>query len=117
MVLGETSFGLQLTIAMVGVKYLVFVLALAFTLLLPDISQAQQLSTSFYSSTCPSVYDIVKSNVRSAVNREKRIGASILRLIFHDCFVAVCSFRLLGAYLVKILVGPVWINDEWSKMK
>lgn len=86
---------------MVGVnKYLV--LTLAFTLLLLRVSDAQ-LSVSFYSSTCPSVFDIVKSNVRSAINREKRIGASILRLLFHDCFVAVCSSNSSR---------PIWMSQK-----
>lgn len=89
------------TLAMVGVnKYLV--LTLAFTLLLLRVSDAQ-LSVSFYSSTCPSVFDIVKSNVRSAINREKRIGASILRLLFHDCFVAVCSSNSSR---------PIWMSQK-----
>jgi peroxidase len=50
---------------------------------------AQQLSTGFYSSSCPGVYDAAKSVMQAAIAREQRIGASILRLFFHDCFVQV----------------------------
>ncbi|KAG9448363.1 hypothetical protein H6P81_014491 [Aristolochia fimbriata] len=64
------------------------------SLLLPSPVNAQ-LSVSFYNQTCPSVFDIVKSTVRSAINREKRIGASILRLFFHDCFVSGCDAGVL----------------------
>jgi hypothetical protein len=32
---------------------------------------------------------IVRSGMASAVQKEKRLGASILRLFFHDCFVRV----------------------------
>ncbi|KAL6870582.1 hypothetical protein ACP4OV_014430 [Aristida adscensionis] len=54
-----------------------------------------QLSTGFYSRSCPGVYGAVKSAVQAAIAREKRIGASILRLFFHDCFVQGCDASLL----------------------
>jgi hypothetical protein len=52
-------------------------------------TSSAQLSTGFYSSSCPGVYDAVKSVVQSAVASEQRMGASIVRLFFHDCFVQV----------------------------
>ncbi|EAZ00526.1 hypothetical protein OsI_22544 [Oryza sativa Indica Group] len=48
-----------------------------------------QLSPSFYSYSCPGVFDAVKCGMQSAIANEKRIGASIVRLFFHDCFVQV----------------------------
>ncbi|XP_042405445.1 peroxidase P7-like [Zingiber officinale] len=54
-----------------------------------------QLSSTFYSSTCPNLQSIVRSAMTQAVNREKRIGASILRLFFHDCFVNGCDGSIL----------------------
>ncbi|KAK9119698.1 hypothetical protein Scep_017791 [Stephania cephalantha] len=54
-----------------------------------------QLSASFYASTCPSVFDTVRAAVRSTINREARMGASILRLFFHDCFVQGCDGSVL----------------------
>ncbi|KAL4190045.1 hypothetical protein AMTRI_Chr08g168490 [Amborella trichopoda] len=54
-----------------------------------------QLSVSFYANTCPSVFDTVRSGVQSAVNREPRMGASIIRLFFHDCFVNGCDGGIL----------------------
>jgi len=48
-----------------------------------------QLCTSFYSHSCPGVYDAVWSVLQAAIAREQRMGASILRLFFHDCFVQV----------------------------
>ncbi|PIA61960.1 hypothetical protein AQUCO_00200155v1 [Aquilegia coerulea] len=56
-----------------------------------------QLSVSFYGSTCPSVFDTVRAATRSAINRETRMGASILRLFFHDCFVGGCNGGILLA--------------------
>lgn len=50
-----------------------------------------QLSTNFYSSTCPNLLSIIKTAVTSAVSSEARMGASLLRLHFHDCFVNASS--------------------------
>ncbi|KAF3664138.1 Peroxidase 2 [Capsicum annuum] len=46
-----------------------------------------QLSSNYYGVSCPNLQTIVSNAVRQAVNREARLGASILRLFFHDCFV------------------------------
>ncbi|KAI8557201.1 hypothetical protein RHMOL_Rhmol05G0317900 [Rhododendron molle] len=46
-----------------------------------------QLSTTFYSSSCPKVLGTIKTAVNAAVSKEARMGASLLRLHFHDCFV------------------------------
>ncbi|KAF5208182.1 Protease do-like 1 protein [Thalictrum thalictroides] len=54
-----------------------------------------QLSVGFYASTCPSVFDTVRSATRSAINREARMGASLIRLFFHDCFVNGCDGGIL----------------------
>lgn len=67
---------------------------LAVFLLLTETSSAQ-LSENFYSKKCPKVFDTVKSVVESAIAKESRIGASILRLFFHDCFVDGCDGSLL----------------------
>jgi len=48
-----------------------------------------QLVNNFYGKTCPSLQTIVRNTMTSAIKTEARIGASILRLFFHDCFVNV----------------------------
>lgn len=70
------------------------IVALAFVLLFITSSSAQ-LSTSYYSKSCPKLLDTVNSVVRSAVQKEARMGASLLRLHFHDCFVNGCDGSLL----------------------
>ncbi|KAK9288381.1 hypothetical protein L1049_016836 [Liquidambar formosana] len=70
------------------------IVALAFLVLFSGSSSAQ-LSTKFYSKTCPKVFDTVKSAVHSAVSKERRMGASLLRLFFHDCFVNGCDASIL----------------------
>ncbi|KAJ0075870.1 hypothetical protein Patl1_35084 [Pistacia atlantica] len=47
-------------------------------------SSNAHLSTNFYSKTCPKVLSTVKSVVQSAVAKERRMGASLVRLHFHD---------------------------------
>ena len=66
----------------------IFALALLLMMLLIGSSSAQ-LSENFYSKRCPNVFHAVKSVVQSAVAKEPRMGASLLRLHFHDCFVNV----------------------------
>ncbi|XP_027190275.1 peroxidase 4-like isoform X2 [Cicer arietinum] len=60
--------------------------ALALLFLLIGTSSAQ-LDENFYCKKCPNVFDTVETVVKSAVSKEQRIGASLLRLFFHDCFV------------------------------
>ncbi|WOL09105.1 peroxidase P7 [Canna indica] len=59
---------------------------LGFLSLLSCAAINAQLSPTFYSSSCPNLHSIVRSGMAQAVNRERRLGASILRLFFHDCF-------------------------------
>eukprot|EP01018_Ginkgo_biloba_P036729 Gb_25782 [translate_table: standard] len=53
------------------------------------------MSENFYSQTCPNAERIVFEVMRQAVQNETRVGASILRLHFHDCFVNGCDGSLL----------------------
>ena len=48
-----------------------------------------QLSPTFYDAACPALPTIVRRGMAQAVQKEARMGASILRLFFHDCFVNV----------------------------
>ncbi|XP_078176846.1 peroxidase P7-like [Carex rostrata] len=54
-----------------------------------------QLSPSFYQNTCPNLQTIVRSVMSQAIAKEARMGASILRLFFHDCFVNGCDGGIL----------------------
>ncbi|KAJ3686347.1 hypothetical protein LUZ61_015511 [Rhynchospora tenuis] len=54
-----------------------------------------QLSTSFYQKTCPKLETIVRSVMSQAITKEARMGASILRMFFHDCFVNGCDGGIL----------------------
>ncbi|GMH07297.1 hypothetical protein Nepgr_009137 [Nepenthes gracilis] len=54
-----------------------------------------QLSPLFYARTCPNLQAIVRETMIQAVRSEPRMGASILRLFFHDCFVNGCDGSIL----------------------
>jgi peroxidase len=48
-----------------------------------------QLSPSFYTTSCPTLGLIVRATMIKALLAERRMGASLVRLFFHDCFVQV----------------------------
>lgn len=61
-----------------------------------------QLSSTFYSTTCPNVSSIVTGVVQQALQSDPRIGASLVRLHFHDCFVDVSLYALSSRVLNPI---------------
>ncbi|XP_028764548.1 cationic peroxidase 1-like [Neltuma alba] len=56
---------------------------------------AYELSSGYYASTCPAALLTIKAAVLGAVLKEPRMGASLLRLHFHDCFVQGCDASIL----------------------
>ncbi|ESW06672.1 hypothetical protein PHAVU_010G066800 [Phaseolus vulgaris] len=54
-----------------------------------------QLSPNYYDYSCPNALSTIKSVVEAAVQKENRMGASLLRLHFHDCFVNGCDGSIL----------------------
>ncbi|KAL6905998.1 hypothetical protein ACP4OV_003599 [Aristida adscensionis] len=54
-----------------------------------------QLTANFYDKSCPNALYTIRTAVRSAIARENRMGASLLRLHFHDCFVNGCDGSVL----------------------
>ncbi|MQL94325.1 hypothetical protein Taro_026977 [Colocasia esculenta] len=58
-----------------------------------------QLNPSFYDNVCPQALPTIRRAVFRAVADEPRMGASLLRLHFHDCFVN------LGGSSYEVQVG------------
>ena len=52
------------------------------------------LSPDYYKFTCPQADEIVVSILKKAIANEPRIAASLLRLLFHDCFVQVSTVHI-----------------------
>ncbi|OAE25245.1 hypothetical protein AXG93_1420s1080 [Marchantia polymorpha subsp. ruderalis] len=72
---------------------LVLVMILS-VIVLSGTGQAE-LSSTFYDSSCPNLSTIVSSQVASSVAAEARMGASLMRLHFHDCWVNGCDGSVL----------------------
>lgn len=53
------------------------------------------LIPNYYAKSCPNLEKIVTNTMAQAVAKEPRMGASILRLFFHDCFVNGCDGSVL----------------------
>jgi len=72
-------------------------LSLVFLLIISiSLPQARAwLRPGFYSSSCPTAQSIVQKQVAKAIKKETRMGASLLRLHFHDCFVNGCDGSVL----------------------
>ncbi|XP_030538770.1 cationic peroxidase 1-like [Rhodamnia argentea] len=59
-------------------------------------ASTQQLSgQDYYARRCPKALETITAVVKSAVASEARMGASLLRLHFHDCFVNGCDASVL----------------------
>ncbi|KAH6782428.1 Peroxidase superfamily protein [Perilla frutescens var. frutescens] len=69
------------------------VTSLLSTLLL--ISCDAQLSPAFYDTTCPNALTTVRTTIRQAVSRDRRMAGALLRLHFHDCFAQGCDASIL----------------------
>ncbi|CAN1262973.1 Cationic peroxidase 1 [Linum perenne] len=50
-------------------------------------SNGQELASNYYDISCPKALSLIRSSVLGAVHKDRRMGASLLRLHFHDCFV------------------------------
>ncbi|KAL0921552.1 hypothetical protein M5K25_008635 [Dendrobium thyrsiflorum] len=54
-----------------------------------------QLRADYYASSCPNLFKVVWREVFKALQNEMRMGGSLLRLHFHDCFVNGCDGSIL----------------------
>ncbi|XP_011037955.1 PREDICTED: peroxidase A2-like [Populus euphratica] len=66
-----------------------------FVVLLGGTLAYGQLTPTFYDQTCPNVSSIIRDVITETLVSDPRIGASLIRLHFHDCFVNGCDGSLL----------------------
>ncbi|XP_050231550.1 lignin-forming anionic peroxidase-like [Mercurialis annua] len=64
-------------------------------LVLSSACEATLSSNKFYDKTCPKALSTIKTSINSAIARERRMAASLIRLHFHDCFVRGCDASIL----------------------
>ncbi|URD95775.1 lignin-forming anionic peroxidase-like [Musa troglodytarum] len=62
-------------------------------LFLATMSCEAHLTPIYYANSCPHALSTIRTAVRSAIARERRMAASIIRLHFHDCFVQRAKAR------------------------
>ncbi|KAL5554111.1 hypothetical protein UlMin_041512 [Ulmus minor] len=67
----------------------------AFFFLLLTTKCTAQLSPTFYDDICPTALSVIRTSIESAISRETRMAASLVRLHFHDCFVQGCDASVL----------------------
>ncbi|KAG8079578.1 hypothetical protein GUJ93_ZPchr0007g5707 [Zizania palustris] len=77
-------------------------------LLMVMAATCQGLSLGYYNRKCPHAEYVVRDVVGKAVNSNPGIGAGIIRMAFHDCFVQGCD--------ASVLLDPTPANPQPEKL-
>ncbi|KAM0907622.1 hypothetical protein ACQ4PT_016011 [Festuca glaucescens] len=74
----------------------------------PAPSPYAGLRLGFYMRSCPQAENIIREAVRSGTSKNPGIGAGLIRLHFHDCFVQGCD--------ASVLLDPTPANPQPEKL-
>ncbi|XP_047062487.1 peroxidase 2-like [Lolium rigidum] len=64
-------------------------------LLAAPSAEASGLRVGYYNKKCKGVEAVVKGHIIRAMKKNPRVGAALVRLVFHDCFVRGCDGSVL----------------------
>ena len=76
-------------------------------------SPTSKLTPHYYDASCPSLPLLVRASMTTAVQREARMAASIIRLFFHDCFVQV----MMRTTIIRLVVLNIMLTNRISTNK
>ncbi|KAB8091917.1 hypothetical protein EE612_017614 [Oryza sativa] len=83
-------------------------LAVAVACALALASACHGLQLGYYKQSCPRVEAIVRDEVKKFVYKDAGVGAGLIRLVFHDCFVEGCDG--------SVLLDPTPANPKPEKL-
>ncbi|KAL6615304.1 hypothetical protein ACP70R_037574 [Stipagrostis hirtigluma subsp. patula] len=66
------------------------------------------LQVGYYSKTCPRAEALVRAEVKKALRANPGVGAGLIRMLFHDCFVKGCD--------ASVLLDPTAANPQPEKL-
>ncbi|EMS52002.1 hypothetical protein CFC21_099869 [Triticum aestivum] len=78
-----------------AVVLLCALVAVQVALLAASSAEAGELVVGYYDKKCRGVENVVQWHVRRALKTNRRAGAALVRLLFHDCFVRGCDASVL----------------------
>ncbi|KAK8487528.1 hypothetical protein V6N13_023081 [Hibiscus sabdariffa] len=78
----------------VGYRFFILVVSLILFGII-DVCYAQKLNNNFYKETCSRVEKIVEEIIQNRSRSNPTLGAKLIRLQFHDCFVRGCDTSVL----------------------